>query len=74
MITPVKINGHMMLAIAIPELHSREDVNELRDAMLDVLSTCMLSEETKECTSCESLYLLVNFIKALVYDTTDDTS
>ena len=71
MVTPVTINKTPYLALALPQIHSREDVKALRDALLDIIDACLYSEETKEVTESKSLHILLNMIMELNKDLED---
>ena len=73
MIVPVTItdkNGHKRktIGIVVTEIFNESAVKELRNALLDVLASCVSSEETKECTSSMSLWLLIKLIEAITPD------
>ena len=71
MVTPVNIKGSAYFAIVNPSINSRSDVKAFRDALLDVVDTCLISEETKEVTSCNSLRILLSMIVELNKDLED---
>lgn len=71
MIVPVTANGRPCLALAISRINSRADVKALRDALLDVIDSCLISEETKEVTESKSLHILLNMIVELNKDLED---
>jgi len=63
MLIPVVEKGHSCLALAIPGINMRADVKHLRNALLDVIETCLISEDAKECTESRSfapLFLIIN--------------
>ena len=71
MLTPVTIKGRQCLALAISRINTREDVKALRDAMLDVIDSCLCNEETKDVTESKSLHILLNMIVELNKDLED---
>lgn len=73
MIVPVSVGGHSYLALAIPTMHSRADFKLLRNAMLDVIETCLISEENKECTDSSSFVTLLEIVNELNKDLEDKT-
>lgn len=71
MLTPVTIKGRPCLALAISRINSREDVKAFRDALLEVVDSCLCQEETKDVTSSRSLHILLNMIVELNKDLED---
>ena len=71
MIVPVTTNGRPCLALAISRINTRADVKALRDALRDVIDSCLISEETKEVTESKSLHILLNMIVELNKDLED---
>lgn len=71
MVTPVCIKGDSYLAICSKHIHSRDDVKALRDALLDIIDSCLYSEETKDVTESRSLHILLNMIMELNKDLED---
>ena len=71
MLTPVTHKGQAYLALAIPQINSRDDVKALRNALLDVVDSCIRSEEIKDVTDSRSLHILLNMIVELNKDLED---
>lgn len=71
MVTPVCIKGTTYLAICSKHIHSRDDLKALRDALLDIIDSCLYSEETKDVTESRSLHILLNMIMELNKDLED---
>lgn len=68
MIVPVNVEGKTCLALAVPSMLSRADFKLLRNAMLDVIETCLISEENKECTESRSFITLLSVVRELNRD------
>lgn len=71
MLAPVTIKGRPYLALAISQINTREDVKDLRDALLEVIDSCLCNEETKDVTGSRSLHILLNMIVELNKDLED---
>lgn len=71
MLTPVVIDKRPLLAIAVPGINSRADVKALRDALLEVVDSCISDEGTKDVTSSRSLHILLNMICEINKDLED---
>lgn len=68
MITITNIGNVPRMAIAIPQINSRDMVHQLRDALLDVVTTCIATEDNKEATDSSSLLLVLYVIHELNKD------
>lgn len=68
MITIASINNVPRMAIAIPQINSRDMVQRLRDALLDVITTCIATEDNKEATDSKSLLLVMYVVNELNKD------
>lgn len=61
MIKTLNIDGKRTLAITVESL-SNFSSQELHDALMEVLETCLSSDEAKNLTSSLSLYILLQLI------------
>lgn len=61
----------MYLALAIPRINNRADVKVLRNALLEVIDTCISDEELKDVTASRSLSSLLNVACELTKDLED---
>lgn len=68
MITIANIGNVPRMVIAIPQINSRDMVHQLRDALLDVVTTCVATEDNKEATDSNSLLLVLYVIHELNKD------
>lgn len=68
MITIANIGNVPRMVIAIPQINSRDMVHQLRDALLDVVTTCIATEDNKEATDSSSLLLVLYVIHELNKD------
>lgn len=68
MITIANIGNVPRMVIAIPQINSRDMVHQLRDALLDVVTTCIATEDNKEATDSNSLLLVLYVIHELNKD------
>ena len=57
MITTAFIDGVPRLAIAVPEICNRERLWELREGLLDLMETCLATEDAKEATDSVSMQM-----------------
>ena len=71
MLVPVNVHGHSCLALAIPRINCRADVKILRNALLELLDTCISDEELKDVTSSRSLHTVLNMVFELTKDLED---
>lgn len=62
MIKYVDVNGHTKPAIVVNCIDDISQVRELRKALIDVMETCLSSDQTKEYTSSTSLWYLTRLI------------
>ena len=62
MIKYVNMDGRTVPAIVIECLDDIQAIRELRKGLVDVLETCVLTEETKDCTKHTSLWYLIRLI------------
>lgn len=65
MIARVEMNGKKVLAVTLPEGGSMSDVRKLRSALMDVMETCLSSDESKDNTASISLWFLLRMIHEL---------
>ena len=65
MIIPVKQNGKALLAITLPSGWDRSCIRTLRDSLMDMLITCVESEDAKDATASKSMYYSAVFIEEL---------
>ena len=72
MITTAFIDGVPRLAIAVPEICNRERLWELREGLLDLMETCLATEDAKEATDSVSIFIVLRFIRELINDLSDD--
>ena len=68
MIIPVTIDGQQMLAIALEGPLDGSFLPELRKSLVEVLTSCISSDETKDVTSSTSLWFLIQLIEAITPD------
>lgn len=68
MITIANIGNVPRMVIAIPQINSRDMVHQLRDALLDMVTTCIATEDNKEATDSNSLLLVLYVIHELNKD------
>lgn len=68
MLTPVVVGKRPYLAICLPTINSRLDVKELRDSILDVISSVLSDEGTKESASSTSFFHLLCVVDELNKD------
>ena len=72
MLIPFTDNGTPRLAIAIPSYWDRSCIPYLRDGLMDMLQTCVSSEDAKECTASRSMYYAIDFINELNSELEED--
>lgn len=72
MITPVNVNGDVRMAITTPSGWNRSIIKELRDGLLDLVTTCMSDDDAKDATKSHSFYFVMEFTKELIKDFDDD--
>lgn len=65
MIIPVTINGRKTLAIALEGPLDSSFLPEIRKSLVEVLTSCLSSDETKDVTSSTSLWFLLQLIEAI---------
>lgn len=65
MLIPYKDKGEPRLAISLPRSWDRTVIPYLRDGLIDMLQTCVASEDAKEATCSSSLFYAIEFIKEL---------
>ena len=65
MIQMVTCGGRTMPAVTLSHVTSMDGVRELRDALNEVLETCLSSEENKDNTKAVSLWFLQQTITDL---------
>lgn len=65
MIIPVTINGRKSLAIALEGPLDSSFLPEIRKSLVEVLTSCLSSDETKDVTSSTSLWFLLQLIEAI---------
>ena len=69
MITMLERDGGQMLAISAPGvLSDTEDVQELRNALLEMLEMILYDEDLTAATPSNSLYIVANIIRELTRD------
>lgn len=69
MITIVKDKeGHETVAISFSPIVGRRDLKGLRDALADILETCVMTEQAKDVSDAYSLYLLSSLVRELTND------
>ncbi len=68
MLVPVNIDGHMCLALAIPGINNNADVKLLRNALLEMVDTCISDEELKDVTDSRTLHSVLNVVYHLTRD------
>lgn len=68
MIVPVTINGKKTLAIALEGPLDSRFLPEIRKSLVEVLTSCLSSDETKDVTSSTSLWFLLQLIEAITPD------
>ena len=68
MITKIEQNGHKTLAISVPSVTTMGDVRELRDALSDMLESCLASDDGKENTPSMAIYFVLQMIRELTND------
>lgn len=71
MIVPVNVKGHSCLALGIPRINTYADVKELRNALLDIIDTCISDEEMKDVTASRTFSVLLNVACELTRDLED---
>ena len=62
MITYIDINGQQKPAIVVDYINTIDDIRELRNALVDVMTTCVKDEDCKQKTQAASLWHLINLI------------
>lgn len=72
MIIPVTIDGQQMLAIALEGPLDGSFLPELRKSLVEVLTSCISSDETKDGTSSTALWFLIQLIEAITPDGQED--
>lgn len=65
MIIPVTINGKQTLAIALEGPLDSRFLPEIRKSLVEVLTSCISSDEIKDVTSSTSLWFLLQLIEAI---------
>lgn len=68
MITKIEMDGKKVLAISIPSVTNMGDVRELRAALMDMVETCVASDESKDNTPCMAIYFVMQMIRELTSD------
>jgi len=72
MITPVNVKGDVRMAITTPSAWDRSIIRELRDGLLDLVTTCLANEDVKDAAESRSFYFVMEFTKELIKDFDDD--
>jgi len=72
MITPVNVNGDVRMAITTPSAWDRSIIRELRDGLLNLVTTCLANEDAKDATESRSFFFVMEFTKELIKDFDDD--
>lgn len=72
MITPINVKDGVRLAITTPSGWDRSIIKELRDGLLDLVTTCMSDDDVKDATKNRSFYFVMEFTKELIKDFDDD--
>ena len=67
----VLMGNKSRMAIAVPQINSRDMVRRLRDALVDVVTTCIATEDNKDGTDSDSLLLVMYVINELNKDVED---
>lgn len=67
----VLMGNKSRMAIAIPQISTRDMVRRLRDALVDVVTTCIATEDNKDGTDSDSLLLVMYVINELNKDVED---
>jgi len=62
MIKPVVVDGCTKLAIVVDCIETNDDVRELRNALIDVMETCVSDERSKDITKSTSLWYILRLI------------
>ena len=68
MIKYTEVEGHPRLAIVIPGICDMDRIEELRDALFDVVEVNLFDEECKEAVSSSSLFWVMTMIRELTHD------
>ncbi|MBR1557453.1 MAG: hypothetical protein IJ647_06810 [Prevotella sp.] len=62
MIKPVVVDGRTKLVIVVDCIETNDDVRELRNALIDVMETCVADERSKDITKSMSLWYTLRLI------------
>lgn len=71
MIQSINTKDGVRTAIIMPASWDRSTIQELKDGLLDIFSTCFINEETKDCTDARSLYFVLQFAMELIKEFED---
>lgn len=62
MIKPVLVGGRTKLAIVVDCIETSENLRDLREALIDVMETCVAEERAKDITKATSLWYILRLI------------
>lgn len=68
MLVPVTVENRSYLAICLPTVNSKYEAKEIRDSILDVISSVLSNEETKSITGTSSFCTLLDIVSELNKD------